>query len=354
MVVDFVIVGQGIAGSLLSWFLQQAGKTVLVIDDGSDTAASKVAAGIINPVTGRRYSTTWKADELLPFAWKTYTDLGDHFQTQYCFQKDIIEFFPGPEARNVFIEKIKSGNGYMDAFPDQNRFNETLHYDFGCGSIAPSYISSTGLLLADIRRHLIHTNALRTEAFIYADLLPEDGGIRYQDIQAQKILFCEGSPGVDNPWFRLLPYAINKGEALIIECPGLADTYIYKKGFLLAPLPVQQHFWAGSNYEWDELDCNPTEAFRKRTMSLLDGFLKLPYKLLQHKAALRPATVERRPFVGIHPHHPQIGILNGFGTKGTSLAPYFAQQLANHLLYDSPITPEADVKRFQKLLARES
>ncbi|WP_165871396.1 NAD(P)/FAD-dependent oxidoreductase [Flaviaesturariibacter flavus] len=352
MNVDYLIVGQGIAGTMLAWFLHLEGKSFAVIDNGADVTASKVAAGIINPVTGRRYHTTWKADELHPFALKTYSELGTHFNTHYIFSKDIIEFFPSADARNIFIEKVQAGNTYMDAYPDQNRFNGQVNYDFGCGRIAPAYVTSLGLLLADMRRWLRSENRLVESAFETGALQLTGDGVRYEAINAGKVIFCEGASGAENPWFRLLPWALNKGEALIIECRDLEQEHLMKKGFLLAPLPVQHTFWAGSNYAWEGLTEGPTEAFRTRTSALLDAMLKLPYSILAHKAAVRPATVERRPFVGLHPLHPQIGILNGLGTKGTSLAPYFAQQLLRHLTHGSPLTPEADVNRFTKTLAR--
>ncbi|RYY38782.1 MAG: FAD-binding oxidoreductase [Chitinophagaceae bacterium] len=352
MNVDYIIVGQGIAGSLLSWHLLKEGKTVLVIDNARDVIASKVAAGIINPVTGRRYHTTWKASELHPFAKKCYDTIGEELGSQYCHQKNIIEFFPNPDARNLFVNLVQEGNPYMSAYPDQNRFNEILHYDFGCGQIAPAYSTNLPLLLADIRKLLTDGNALLTEDFRHAELELLDEGVRYGDVHAQKIIFCEGALGPDNPWFSLLPFALNKGEALVIECRDLPSDHIYKKGFLLAPLPVQGTFWAGSSYAWTDLDSGPSEAFRDKTTQLLKGFLKMPFTVLQHKAAVRPATVERRPFVGLHPVHPQVGIFNGLGTKGTSLAPYFASQLAHHLVHDAPLTPEADVRRFTRVLSK--
>ncbi|MBL0154470.1 MAG: hypothetical protein IPP93_13685 [Chitinophagaceae bacterium] len=96
----------------------------------------------------------------------------------------------------------------------------------------------------------------------------------------------------------------------------------------------------------------PTEEFRIKTESNLKEWLKLPYTVTAHFAATRPATLERRPFAGIHPLYPSIGILNGMGTKGCSLAPYFANQLCRHPVYGEPITPEADVKRFTRVLSR--
>jgi glycine/D-amino acid oxidase-like deaminating enzyme len=80
----------------------------------------------------------------------------------------------------------------------------------------------------------------------------------------------------------------------------------------------------------------------------------VPFKIVDHKAAIRPATVERRPFVGFHPHFPVIGILNGMGTKGTSLAPFFANQLTQHLVHGLPIADEANVHRFSRILSRET
>ena len=87
---------------------------------------------------------------------------------------------------------------------------------------------------------------------------------------------------------------------------------------------------------------------------MLNEWLKLPYKVLDHQASVRPATIERRPFVGLHPNHKQVGILNGMGTKGCSLAPYFAKQLVDHLLYDKEISAEADIHRFSRILGKHS
>ena len=66
---DYIIIGQGICGTFLSWNLIKAGKKILVIDELQKFSSTKVASGIINPVTGRRVVTTWMIEELLSFAW---------------------------------------------------------------------------------------------------------------------------------------------------------------------------------------------------------------------------------------------------------------------------------------------
>jgi glycine/D-amino acid oxidase-like deaminating enzyme len=92
----------------------------------------------------------------------------------------------------------------------------------------------------------------------------------------------------------------------------------------------------------------------KQIEQTLQKWLRVNFQILDHRAAIRPANLERRPFVGLHPHYPSLGILNGMGTKGCSLAPWFARELANHLLLGTPIHPQADMARFTKILGRNS
>ncbi|RYF96257.1 MAG: hypothetical protein EOO00_03165 [Chitinophagaceae bacterium] len=121
---------------------------------------------------------------------------------------------------------------------------------------------------------------------------------------------------------------------------------------MIVPLAEKELFWIGASYIWDFEDAGPTKAFLENTTQALQQTLKIPFEIVAHHAGLRPATLERRPFVGLHPSHPAVGILNGMGTKGCSLAPFFASQLTDHLLRDAPIAKDADVKRFAKVLAR--
>jgi glycine/D-amino acid oxidase-like deaminating enzyme len=353
MQTDVLIIGQGLCGTMLSWQLQKEGKSFVVIDDAGNSS-SKVAAGIINPVTGRRYVYTWMIDDLLDYAQIAYKELGDYLGSQLLFQKSIIDFFPSPQMLNAFVDRISENDTYLRSYPDQNRFNQFFHYDFGCGEIHPAFVVNIQELLSSWRTKLIGLNALKEEKFIAADLQIKADGVVYQNITAQKIIFCDGVASSENPWFSLLPFALNKGEALIIECKELTNEHIFKKGMMLAPLATPDTFWVGSNYLWEFEDDQPTEGFYKATISALNNWLKKPYKVLSHKAAIRPATVERRPFVGFHPLYPSVGMLNGMGTKGTSLAPFFAHQLVQNIVYGFPIAPEADVHRFQRILSKQA
>lgn len=352
MNIDYLIIGQGISGTWLSYYLQKEGKSFLIIDNNFPNSPSRIAAGIINPVTGRRHVEVWLADEIIPFANKAYTQFGNELGITTISQKNIIDFFPSPQMRVSFMQRVEEKAVYVSEYQEQEYFSNNFNYDFGCGEIKPVYTVHLDSLLPAWRNHLQEKNLLLEEEFEIDQLKIAVDKIQYKDITADKIIFCDGTNCVDNPYFKLLPFAPNKGEVLLVEIPNLQTKNIYKKGMMLTPLSKPGLWWIGSNYAWEFDNPFPTTQFKEKIEALLKEWLMVPFKIVDHVAGIRPATLERRPFVGLHPLHPSIGILNGMGTKGCSLAPYFAKQLVEQLLYNKPVLPEADISRFTKILMR--
>ena len=351
MQVDFLIVGQGLSGTWLSWFLAKENASFIVIDKNDPVTPSKVSAGIINPITGRRLVKVWLAEQILSFARESFNDLGNYLGLTAIAQKNIIDFFPNVHQRQVFMERIDEGEEYLASYPEQNQFNPFFNYELGCGEIRHCYIAHLEIILPGWKAELRKHGQLVEEYFEFENLVLEATSVEYNDIRARKIIFCDGLSSFENPFFKQLPFAPNKGEALIVEVPGLPAHHIYKKGFLLAPLQSTGEFWFGSNYHWSFENTDPTKQFYEQAERHLNAWMRLPFKILEHRAAVRPATLERRPFVGLHPHYKNIGILNGMGTKGCSLAPYFANQLVKKLLYDKEIDPLANIDRFRRILS---
>ena len=323
--VDLLIVGRGVGGSFLATYALRAGLSVLVIDDGNPSSPTRVAAGLINPVTGKRYVETWMASTLLPFAVAAYGSL--------IRETSLVHFFPSPSARLDFFERQSP---YLTASGED--WSGYFGVPFGSGVIRPCYI-------ADLRTLMAAPLPVRTEFFEEKGLSLLPSGVRYRDITAAHVIFC----GVPCKWFDILPFSPSKGEALLLEIPDLPSGTVFKHGLSLVPVG-DQVFWAGSSYEWNYTDALPTAAFRERSVRALTEWLRVPFKVVDHVAAVRATTVERKPFVGLHPCFPAMGILGGLGTKGSSLAPYFAHELVEHLVHGAPITPAADVTRFRRLL----
>ncbi len=369
--VDILIIGQGICGTFLSLELERAGLSHLIIDEVRPFAASRVAAGLINPVTGRRLVTTWMIEELLAFAREAYGQLTALLGACFLEKVHVTDFFPTAQMRLAFLKRHEEDASFLQLPVNEQSWIDYFHYELGYGVISPCYLVDMPGLLAAARKRMQERGILREQRFERRDLVVGEGpggnlaggsgaealgppGVKYGDIEARRIVFCDGIESFANPWFSRLPFAPNKGEVLIVDIPGLRETAgqtIFKKGISLVPWR-EGLYWAGSSYEWSFETEGPTEVFRKKTEMALKEWVKLPFRVVDHITAVRPATLERRPFVGFHPQYPAVGILNGMGTKGCSLAPYFARQLVEYLKKGSPIRPDADIQRFTKVLSR--
>ncbi|MBS1563926.1 MAG: FAD-binding oxidoreductase, partial [Bacteroidetes bacterium] len=165
MQTDYLIIGQGISGTFLSRALVQAGRSVLVIDQYNPRSASRVASGVINPVTGRRIVKTWMIDELLPFAQNAYEAIGQDLGIQCIAEKDIIDCFATPQMRLAFTDRYAQDPEYLSLPADENDQHWRLRYDFGYGIIRPAYWINMEALLREYRRRLKENNQLIEDAF---------------------------------------------------------------------------------------------------------------------------------------------------------------------------------------------
>ncbi len=350
-IVDYIIVGQGICGTFLSWNLMKGGKTVVVIDEPSTFSASKVASGVINPVTGRRIVQTWEIETIMPYAVKVYTELGNELKLNLIRQCNILDFHSTPQMKLAFDERLLNDTTFLKLPNNPNQWNDYFNPSFGIGEINPCWLIDIQAMLDGWRKKLIEQDSLINIHFNFSDVSIAEDQIIYKDHIANKIIFCDGTTGFNNPYFNLLPFAPNKGEALIVSIPNLPSTNIYKQGISIVPWK-DGLFWIGSSYEWNFTDPNPTNAFKNKTEQQLKHWLKIPYTIVDHIASVRPANMERRPFIGFHPIHSSVGIMNGMGAKGCSLAPFFSNQFKESILNGCPINPLVDVNRFQKILSR--
>jgi glycine/D-amino acid oxidase-like deaminating enzyme len=61
---------------------------------------------------------------------------------------------------------------------------------------------------------------------------------------------------------------------------------------------------------------------------------------------IRPTVDDRRPVIGAYPGHQGQYIFNGMGTKGTSLAPFWAEQLIAHIVENAPLPAQISPARY--------
>jgi glycine/D-amino acid oxidase-like deaminating enzyme len=346
--IDYLVIGQGVAGTMLSHFLLKENKRIFVADLEHHSSSSRVAAGVFNPITGMRLVKTWKVETLFPFAKKTYLELEELLKQKFYHEKNTYRLFSSIAEQNDWAFKRSSANAgqYMEDRADDKTYTSQLANEFGGFEIRGSGYVDIEALVSAYRDYLGTKELLLPGKFKYEELEIQNGKVHWNSITAKKIIFCEGYGAVNNPYFSYLPLAPVKGELLTIHSKDLQIETIINKGIYIIPLG-DHRFRVGATYDFNNINEETTETGRREIETKLKALLKVPYTIEDHRAGIRPATKDRRPFLGFHPLHPELAIFNGLGTKGISLAPYFAHHLTQVLEHAAQLDPETDIRRFR-------
>lgn len=323
--VNYIIVGQGLAGSLLANTLINLNYSVVVIDDANQHAASKVASGIINPITGRRLVKSWMYDELKETFLEFYKDLENEFNESLIEPTTITRTTTSIQDDNAWNTMALNQSELCIKRLNENPWEKVVESEFPFGGIR-GYRVNVKRLLSLVEKKLEDLNVLRTSPFDHDLIEFVSTGIRYGDISAEKIVFCEGWKGIYNPFFKDQAFEPAKGEVIMIKSPHLTIDTILKHKLTIVPQENEQ-YWVGTTFDWNQEHENPTPEKLIYLTHRLKEFLKVPFEISKHIAGIRPSTRDRRPLVMSHPVHPELFLLNGFGSKGTSLAPYFTLKL---------------------------
>ena len=319
-----------------------------VIDDAYERAASQVAAGLINPVTGRRYVKSWRVDDLLPFALDTYRTLEKKLGISVYQELNIIRSLFNHREENDWL--ARSGEpGYEKYLMDEVDLGSYADYTepvFSYGEVKHCAQVDLAGLTKTYREKLREENRLLETVFDYNALEILEGGVHYGDWEADTLIFCEGARGKENPFFNYVPFQVAKGEVLVIKIPDATFDKIFKHRVFIIPMG-NELYWVGSTYNWEYEDDLPTEEGRTFLEERLRDILKTPFTVVEHRASIRPTVKDRRPFLGRHPSYNQLALFNGLGTKGTSLAPFWARHLAEYLVESQPLDVAVDIERFE-------
>lgn len=180
----------------------------------------------------------------------------------------------------------------------------------------------------------------------YAELLPDGEGVRWRDIRAGVVIWCEGYRAQVNPWFDWLPFQPDKGEILTLRSQAPLSRHIVNGAHWLLPL-VDGDYRLGATHEHHRLDETPTPEARTELLLGLSGLLRHApdCRVIEHRAGVRPATRDRLPLLGRHPDRPTLVLFNGFGARGSLTIPWYAERLADHLFDGAALPAEVDLRR---------
>ncbi len=346
---DFLIVGQGLAGTLLAHFLIKESKKVLVIDKPLPGASSPHAAGIVNPITGRRYAKSWRYEEFFPFAKKTYQSLETELGISIWHEMNILRALINKIDENEWDRRsgYDDYHPYMVEMPELGKYK--LHVSDGVkwGELKQCAQVAMPQLIATYRKVLLDSGQLLGEEYDNKALEKSGDKWSYKGIHTSNVIFCEGARAVENPFFSYLPFSPTKGELLLVRIPGVDFDKMLKHKVFIVPLG-NDIYWIGSTSRFEFEDHLPTQEKRAWLSGKLSELLNIPFEIIEHHAAIRPTVFDIRPFLGEHPSQQNLYIFNGLGTKGALLGPWFAHQLCGHLLGKNAIDGDVNILRFRK------
>lgn len=354
--IDTLIIGQGLAGSLLAWELSQRGERVLVIDDEHASASSVAAAGLINPVTGQRMVKTDGVDALLATAMRCYRRLERTLGRPLLVEKIMWRLLRRDNERRIWQKRKQDPayDGYLGEWLEEKQLQPPFIAPAGGFEQHHTGYLDTNVLLAGLREHLQETGRYQAQRLTYDTLVPEGGHVAFEGMTCARAIFCEGYKAIHNPWFNWLPFTPAKGEILSLRFEQPLPDVIVNAGRWLMPRRDGEYRF-GATYEHKQLDEVATEAAKVTLLRALSQMLVEPgaYQITGQQAGVRPATTDRQPFIGLHPHYPQLGIFNGFGSKGSLLIPWHAERFADALQHKQALPVSCDLQRHLSLYPGE-
>jgi len=347
---DYIIVGGGIAGSILAYRLSEEGKSIILVDNDSPNAAWKVAGGVWNAISFKRLLKGWMADEMTAEAQLFYQELQEELGVSFYEPKEIVRLFSDVYSQNYWYSKSGEPNysSYLNDEVPEALNDLPLNMPYGAGTVKNGGFVHLSVFMSSLKEHLKEKVVLVNDSLDFSMLNISDNGISYKDHLAKNIVFCEGSEVVNNPFFKWLPLKGTKGEALVIKNPGWSFDFILNNGKHLMDLK-DGRLGVGATFEWKELDHKPTEKGKEELLAHLEkNFNYSNWEVLEHKAGIRPTVSDRRPLAGVHPNYRNVFIFNGLGTKGVLIAPWMSKKMVKFLLNDEALPKEGDIQRFVK------
>jgi glycine/D-amino acid oxidase-like deaminating enzyme len=345
---DYLIIGQGLAGTVLAHQLQKLGRKVAIIDEGVDVTSSRVAAGLANPFTGPRMVKSWKAELLFPYLDQFYQELETETGARFFTSRALYRPFGSVEELNDWYGRSTQAN-----------YQQFMHRI--CNSDAHGKYVDDPQGGVELKAHVLHVadflDAMRgylsKKCHFVIDHFEEDqlevfpDGIKYLQLESDKVVFCNGYQVKDSKYFGWLPMAPVKGEILIVEFEEDFQT-IYNRSCFIIPQGAGK-FKVGSTYNRHDMTHAITESGKNEICEKLETLTPMWYNILDQQAGIRPGTVPRRPLMGVHPKYDRVFVFNGMGTKGVSLAPFFSEQFAKSLEGDNYLDAEVDIKKYYSL-----
>ncbi|MFT6814754.1 MAG: glycine oxidase [Sphingobacteriales bacterium] len=309
------IIGQGIAGTILSYSLELKGIPYHVYDLGTNKGASHVAAGVFNPIVPKRLIPSWRAAEFLDFNAQFYPKFEAFLKSKFYHPTPFHKLLT-PDELDFWNKKAAEEDSFLSPAGESSATIKGLSGNFFLGKINQSGLVDVQTMLKAWKDYLLSQNKLSLGSYKV--------GTNAMEID------CTGT-SLSEPYQKALKPT--KGEALLVSIPELKLDSIIKKQAFIVPLKDQQ-FWVGSTFNWKDISLEPTPDGRKELETKLRKMITVDYEVLEHFSGVRPTSYDRRAILKAPKMH-ELGVFNGLGTRGVLQSPTLSTWLIMKLLDDN-------------------
>ena len=359
MRVDYLIVGQGLAGSALALALRGRGATVFVVDREDSWSASRVAAGLVTTLAGRSMNPGMVQKEALSCAYGWYQALEKRWGEKILHQLPILRLYENSTQR----EKLAKKQGRVaEWLADLNASLDPVmwHAEHGGFMMRQTGRLDTPLYLELVREELEKEQAYRVAEFREDELVVVETHCQWRDVEARSVILCQGAFGLGRGLGRCLevssgqkkgqgevhssvpslfadiPHRSAKGDILTIHAPSLDESQILNRNGWM--IPLGEGLWrCGATYLWDNLDEKLRDSGRRAVEEKIQALTSADYTIVDHQVGVRPIIRQSQPVIATHQQHHRVHFFNGLGSKGVMYAPLVAQHFAEVLEKGEPI-----------------
>ena len=330
----FLVVGHGLAGAVLAHTLLERKQDVSVIDTNLGHSASSVSVGLVNPLIGPKLNLPEKMAECIQINKKFFAHYEKIWDQKFYSKIRFNRIFTSEKQKEIW--KKKSNQAHYQPYTGEllnvsHYQNMEVNAEFGGGLTLQTYQLQVGDFLEASKEKLENLNAWETNKFKEDSLKSKF-----------KIIFCEGYRVLENPWFNYLPFEPARGE--VLEVTG-GQSEAISNGSWYLPEKNGDAFM-GSTWDHKNLTIGPTNKGKKEIIKNCK-FLNLKnYRVSCHMSGVRSGTKDRNPILGVHSKHKNLFLFNGFGSRGTTNIPYYAEKMSDFLLEEKKLPKEANLLRF--------
>jgi glycine/D-amino acid oxidase-like deaminating enzyme len=346
MDLPILVVGQGIAGSVLALAFTEYEIPFLAVEQHGISRSSSVAAGLFNPVVFKRLTEGWRAFEAVEKAKAFYQNAEQITQASFLNVDGILRVHSSDDERRMWSAK-RENHTWSKILGESSRDNgimSGLHAPFGTAHIHEAGFMHPQKFLDTVKSFLSLKQQLYSRTFEHNDLRFSQEAIAWNGMQFNAVVFCEGVAIQHNPYFAAEILKPAKGEVLIIEAPDLPQRVFNGKVY---GVPIgNARFRIGATYEWDAPNAEPTQTKYDELYDQLCNLIKVPFRVIGHEAGIRPSSPNRRPFFINSAREERVFAFNGLGTKGVLLAPMLALEIASYFRDGSMPNPEFTLQTF--------